>query len=342
MKEINWGIIGLGNIAQSFSDGFFEAKNSRLLAISSLNPSKLNYFKNRYEIDQNYIFTNYDELLECKEIDIVYIALPNNLHYKWIAESIKRNKKILVEKPAFIELKHANIIKSEILKKELFFAEGYMYRYNPQILKVIQILKNQELGKILSMESNFCKNLLTKKIFFFFKKKKRVDPNSRLFNKKLGGGCILDLGCYPVSFSVLVASLIDGVNFKKFKLKNIERQTYPTHVDIDAAMEICFDETFTSKVKSSFKHDLGSSTKINCENGSLIIKNTWTAKTQIIKNKNGNQEIINNQFEKNIYTHEIKNISRDIFEGKKKPNYPGVSIEETTIITEILEEWLNG
>ena len=172
MKEINWGIIGLGNIAQSFSDGFFEAKNSRLLAISSLNPSKLNYFKNRYEIDQNYIFTNYDELLECKEIDIVYIALPNNLHYKWIAESIKRNKKILVEKPAFIELKHANIIKSEILKKELFFAEGYMYRYNPQILKVIQILKNQELGKILSMESNFCKNLLTKKIFFFFKKKK--------------------------------------------------------------------------------------------------------------------------------------------------------------------------
>ena len=67
------------------------------------------------------------------------------------------------------------------------------------------------------MESFFCKNLLTKKKFLFFEKKKKIDLNNRLFNKNLGGGCILDLGCYPVSFSVLVASLIEGINYKKFK-----------------------------------------------------------------------------------------------------------------------------
>ena len=83
-------------------------------------------------------------------VDIVYIALPNNLHFEWIAKGIKNNKNILVEKPAFIKLEQADIIKNEIHKKELFFAEGYMYRYNPQIIKIIQILKNQELGKIPS------------------------------------------------------------------------------------------------------------------------------------------------------------------------------------------------
>ncbi len=342
MKKINWGIIGLGNIAQSFSEGFFETENSRLLAVSSLNISKLEYFKKRFEINNNYIFKNYNELLACEQIDVVYIALPNNLHFEWIAKGIKNNKNILVEKPAFIKLEQADIIKNEIHKKELFFAEGYMYRYNPQIIKIIQILKNQELGKIVSMESSFCKNILTKKKFLFFEKRKKIDINNRLFNKNLGGGCILDLGCYPVSFSVLIASIVGGINYKKFKLKNIERENYFTDVDIDAGVEICFDNTFTSKVKSSFKKALGSTTKINCEKGDLLIENTWTGQTKIIKNKDGVQEIITNQIEKNIFSYEIENISRDIFEGKNKPSFPGVSIEETKINTEILESWLNG
>ena len=81
MREINWGIIGLGNIAQSFSEGFLNLDSSNLLAISSLNKSKLDYFKNKYKIDENYIFKNYDDLLDCSDIDIVYIALTNNLHY---------------------------------------------------------------------------------------------------------------------------------------------------------------------------------------------------------------------------------------------------------------------
>ena len=342
MKKINWGIIGLGNIAQSFSEGFFGLENSKLLAVSSSNDSKLKYFKNRYEISENYIFKNYQDLLNCKDVDIVYIALTNNLHYEWVKKSIEKNKKILVEKPAFLKLDHAKVIQERISNKNLFFAEGYMYRYNPQIIKIIQILKNQELGKIVSMESSFCKNILTKKKFLFFEKRKKIDINNRLFNKNLGGGCILDLGCYPVSFSVLIASIVGGINYKKFKLKNIERENYFTDVDIDAGVEICFDNTFTSKVKSSFKKALGSTTKINCEKGDLLIENTWTGQTKIIKNKDGKKEIITNQIEKNIFSYEIENISRDIFEGKNKPSFPGVSIEETKINTEILEGWLNG
>ena len=175
MEKINWGIIGLGNIAQSFSEGFLNVKNARLLAISSSNSSKLEYFKNKYEINDNYIFKRYEDLLNCEDIDVVYIALPNNLHFEWIIKAIKSNKKILVEKPALTNLKNAKIVSDEVINKELFFTEGYMYRYNPQILKTIDIIKSQELGKVISMESFFCKNLLTKKKFIFFKKKKKID-----------------------------------------------------------------------------------------------------------------------------------------------------------------------
>ena len=341
MEKINWGIIGLGNIAQSFSEGFLNVKNARLLAVSSSDATKLEYFKNKYKINNNYIFKRYEDLLNCKDVDIVYIALPNSFHFEWIIKAIKSNKKILVEKPGLTNLKNAKIVSDEVINKELFFTEGYMYRYNPQILKIIEIIKNKELGKILSMESFFCKNLLTKKKFLFFEKNKKIDLNNRLFNKNLGGGCILDLGCYPVSFSVLVASLIEGINYKKFKLKNIKREDGYMGVDIDAQADICFDENFISKIRSSFKESLGSDTIINFEKGYLLIKNTWTGKTEIMKNTKDKKEIIKNKFEKNIYSYEIEKISKDIFEGKIKPSFPGVSILETKINTEILEIWLN-
>jgi len=341
MEKINWGIIGLGNIAQSFSEGFLNVNNARLLAISSLNVSKLEYFKNKYKINNNYIFKRYEDLLNCNDVDIVYIALPNNFHFEWIIKAIKSNKKILVEKPALTNLKNAKIVSDEVINKELFFAEGYMYRYNPQILKTIEIIKSKELGKVISMESFFCKNLLTKKKFFFFKKKKKIDLNNSLINKNLGGGCILDLGCYPLSFSVLIASLIKGINYKKFKLKNIIREDGYMGVDINAEADICFDENFTSKIRSSFKNSLGSDTIINFEKGYLLIKNTWTGNTEIVKNTKDKKEIIKYEFEKNIYSYEIEKISKDIFEGKIKPSFPGVSITETKINTEILEMWLN-
>ena len=341
MEKINWGIIGLGNIAQSFSEGFLNVNNARLLAISSNNISKLEYFKNKYKINNNYIFKRYEDLLNCKDIDVVYIALPNTLHFEWIIKAIKSKKKILVEKPALTNLKNAKIVSDELINKEVFFAEGYMYRYNPQILKTIEIIKSQELGKVISMESFFCKNLLTKKKFLFFEKKKKIDLNNRLFNKNLGGGCILDLGCYPVSFSVLVASLIEGINYKKFKLKNIKRENGHMGVEINAETDICFDESFTSRIRSSFKKSLGSDTIINFEKGYLLIKNTWTGKTEIVKNNQNKKEIIKDKFEKNIYSYEIEKISKDIFEEKNKPSFPGVSITETKINTEILEKWLN-
>ena len=73
-------------------------------------------------------------------------------------------------------------------------------------------------------ESNVFKRL--EKKFIFFNRSKKIDPNNRLFNKKLGGGCILDLGCYTTSFSLLIASLVKNINHKNFELKNVKKKKY--------------------------------------------------------------------------------------------------------------------
>ena len=103
------------------------------------------------------------------------------------------------------------------------------------------------------MESFFGINILSKKKFFFFDKKRKIDPKSRLFSKNLGGGCILDLGCYPSSFSLLIGSLINKMKGNDLKLINIYKEVGETGVDIHSSAELLFPDGFSSKIYGSFK-----------------------------------------------------------------------------------------
>ena len=342
MKKINWGIIGLGNIAQSFSEGFHNVNNSRLLAVSSRDSKKLERFKKKFDIHKNYVFNNYEEILDCKDVDIIYITLPNNFHYKWIIKAINKNKRILVEKPAIINFAEAKKIQKKILEKNLFFTEGYMYRFYPQIKKIIEIIKNEEIGIPLSMETSFGSNLLTKKKFIFFNKKKKINSSNRLFNKELGGGCILDLGCYTTSFSLLIASLVKNIKYKNFILKNVKKKIGSTGIEIHAEGDLIFEGGFTSKIKASFENDIGNGSIINGNKGSLIIKDTWFGKGEIEKIIYGKKTQIKNEINKNIYSYQIEAISKCLIENKKEISFLGFKIEDTLQNTKILENWINA
>ena len=170
---INWGIIGLGNAALKFAEAFKDSNNSKLKAVSSVTKDKINKFQKNFNIEKEYCFNKYEDLLNCKDIDIVYIALPNSMHEEWINKSIGRKKNILIEKPAFIQLSQTEKIKKKILKENIFFSESFIYRHTPQIFEVLELLKNNTIGQPKSMISNYGKNLLTKKNIFGLIKKKR-------------------------------------------------------------------------------------------------------------------------------------------------------------------------
>ena len=341
MDIVNWGIIGLGNIAQKFAEGFKNIDNAKLLGITSRDDKKLQKFKEDFRIEDKYCFNNYQSMINCSDIDIVYIALPNSLHYEWIVKCIESNKKILVEKPATLNFSQIKDIKNKLLNKDLFFTEGFMYRYHPQLIKVIDIIKKNTIGELVSMESFFGIDTLSKKNLFGFKKKKKIDKNKRIYNKKLGGGAILDLGCYPVSISQLIASLIPNIDISNFLLINKKKEIGSTDVDIDAYAELQFDNKFTCVIASSFKENLGKKTRIIGKKGEILIVNTWHGDPSIIKVQEKKNYEINIEANDNIFSYEIKNISHSILMGKKETNYPGMSLSETLLNMKILEEWLN-
>jgi len=335
---VNWGIIGLGRIANEFASGFKGLSNAKLFSIASKTKENLIEFKKKFDIDEKYCFSNYEDLIACDKIDIIYIALPHNLHFDWIMKCLENNKKVLTEKPATSSLNDIKQINETLNNKAIFFAEGFMYRYHPQTTKVISLIKNNEIGDLVSMESNFGINLIEKRNIFGLKRIK-FNKKSRLFNKSLAGGCILDLGCYPSSLSLLIAKIKDSNNLKVV-LKNSKVEYSSSDVDIDSYTDLHFSNGFISSIGCSFKKNLGKSTKIIGTKGFISIYDSWhCSPMKIIINNN---EIFEDKFNfSNIFSYEIDSISNSILNKNNEPDYPGISRHETETNVMILNNWLN-
>jgi len=340
MKHIaKWGIIGLGNIAFEFAKSFYNLDNADLIAVASSSNEKLFQFNEKFNIKRENLYNSYQKLLENEDIDIVYIALPNSFHFEWILKAIEKNKNILVEKPAFISLKEAEMIFSHTNFQNIFFGEGYMYRYHPQIDEMIKIINSGIIGEPISMESNYGINLVNKKNFFGFKKK--IDKKKRIFNKNLGGGVILDQGCYTTSMSLLVASLIDKIDITNFKLTDIQTDYLYSEIDIHSFAKINFDNRFTSDVTVSFRDNIEKKTVILGENGKIILDNNWNSKKPKIEVIGKINKIFDFKDIKNVYSLEIENISKNIIDKKTEASFPAINKKEILLNTKLINNWIN-
>ena len=337
---IKWGIIGLGNIAHEFAKSFNNLDNADLVAVASTSDEKLTKFKEKFNLDSKNIYNHYEDILDNENIDVIYIALPNSLHFKWSLNAIERNRNILIEKPAFIDLKQAENIFSHKNFKNIFFGEGYMYRYHPQIIETIKIIKSNQIGKILSIESNFGMNLVNKKNFFGFRKK--IDFNKRIFNKNLGGGVIFDLGCYTTSMSILIASLNENIDINNFNLSNVKTEYINSNIDIESSAKINFDNKFESNVSVSFARDIGRKTIIFGETGKIILESSWNIENEKLKVIGKTNKELEFKDSNNIYSLEIKQVSKDISHNKTESSFPGINKKEILLNTKLINCWING
>lgn len=335
MAKINWGIIGLGDVASQFSQNFPQLENCNIIAISSRNIEKLNLFKKIFRIEEKFCFLEYEDLINCDEIDVIYIALPNSFHYEWIVKCISKKKHVLVEKPItqnYLELEKINV---ELLRNKSKVIEGFMYKFYPQTKKILNLITNNEIGRIHSIESSFGSNLLTKKKFFFFKKKKNIDGSKRLFNKDLGGGCILDLGCYPVSLTTLI---LNEIGYKKleFSVKNKIIEMGNTGVEIDAHINLEFKDNIIADLRCSFKENIGSKTIIRGSEGEIEFEDTWIGPKKITVSKKEKKYEIKYDKMENIYYDEIRLISESLIKNKE---IWGINMVNSLENMKILDNW---
>ena len=340
-KVVKWGIIGLGNVAYEFANAFNFSQNAKLIALSSKSEKKLEEFGKHFGINKNNLFNSYNQIIENNDIDIFYIALTNNLHFDLIEKLVEKKKNILVEKPAFLSVKEAEIIFNKKNFDNIFFSEGYMYRYHPQIGEIIKIIKAGKIGKLIKMETNFGTNLIYKKNLLGFKKLK-FDNSKRIFNKYLGGGVIFDLGCYTTSMSLLIASLKKKIKINNYKFRNIKTEYLNSNIDVHSSAEINFDDVFSSKLTISFAKEVGKKTKIQGDQGQIILENNWDSEITQLSILGKANKVKNFRNTKNLYSLEIEKISKDIIENKVEATFPGIDKKNIFLNTKIINDWLNG
>ena len=116
MSVINWGIIGLGKIANNFASAFKDLKNSKLISVASKSKEKIEKFQKKFNLNNIFSYNNYEEMLLNENIDIVYIALPHNLHFEWIVRCINYKKNVLSEKPATVFVEEMSKINKKLEK----------------------------------------------------------------------------------------------------------------------------------------------------------------------------------------------------------------------------------
>ena len=326
---MKWGVIGLGYMAKMFASSFTDVKNSELLAISSKSSFKLAKFGKKFHIKKKFRFKNYEEILNCKEIDNIYISTINNTHFDLIIKSIEANKNILCEKPITINSKDALFIYEKLKKSKLFFMEALPYRAHPLMGLLIKTIKENTIGKILDIKSTLG-----------FKKKTK-NNNHRLFNKKLGGGAILDLGCYPVSFSNLVANIDNQKKDTIPKIVNVYGTIFKTGVDDLSYLSLKYENEIKSEIGVSITQVMENKTIINGTEGKITINNPWSPERksfiEIDNDKRYYKLFVNSEF--NLLTNQINLVNKFITEGKNQGEYPCMSWSNSVDTALILNKW---
>ncbi len=230
-RLLKWGILGTGGIAKKFAQGLPIPDIAELAAVGSRELAQAERFVAEFG---GRACGSYQEVLDDPNVEAVYISLPHHLHYEWTVKCAEAGKHILCEKPFTLNAKEAALALDAIKKADVFFMEAFMYKSHPQTLQLRQMLQDGVIGTPRVIHAEFGFESKREGLHF------RIDP-------KLGGGGLMDVGCYPVSFMRMLAGEdpskvaysvqinetgVDGVGVGMLEFPNGLRGTFGCAVDL--------------------------------------------------------------------------------------------------------------
>jgi predicted dehydrogenase len=184
-KKIKLGVIGCSNISKkSVLPAIQSSINAEISIIGSRSADKAKSYSQLFSCEK---FGNYQDVLDSKETDAVYISLPIGLQKEWVSKAAEQGKNIICEKSATDSFESAKEMISICKSNEVRLMEGFMFRFHPQQKKVKEIINQNQLGDIFSFHGEYGFPMPS-------------DNDIRL-NPELGGGVLNDAGCYPVCAS---------------------------------------------------------------------------------------------------------------------------------------------
>ena len=254
-KKINWGVIGAGSIASAFAHSIKSSKNATLISVHGRSELKTNKFSKKFNIKA---ILSLEKFLSSKEIDAVYVATPHNTHFLYSMEAIHSKKHVLCEKPLSVNSVEAMILVNEARKNEVFLMEAFMYRVHPQTKNLLKLLQENFSGEEIKIQSSFGFQA-------------DVNQQHRLRNPDLAGGAILDVGCYPLSMSRLIAGAMENKNFLDPLQMEVSSILDETGIDLNATAKIVFSKKIEAEIKTAINEELTNDLVIMSKKKKILI-----------------------------------------------------------------------
>lgn len=181
---LRWGVLATGWIAQQFTADA-QLAGIEVAAVGSRSQQSARRFAADYSIARAY--GSYAELAGDDDVDILYIATPHPMHYEHTMLALQHGKHVLVEKPFMLNRAEAEHVRQTAHAKGLLVSEAMWTRYLPHMVRIREILSSGALGEVRTVFADHTNRFTT-------------DPTHRINALDLGGGALLDLGVYPISF----------------------------------------------------------------------------------------------------------------------------------------------
>jgi xylose dehydrogenase (NAD/NADP) len=249
---LRWGILGAARINRRVIPALRASSGNRLVAVASRDPARAAEYAAEWGIERAH--GSYEALLADREVDVVYVPLPNHLHAEWTIRAARAGKHVLCEKPLALTVDEVDAMAAAAREAGVVLAEGFVYRHQRQTLEVKQLVDGGAVGEVRVVRGSFSFTL--------------DRPDDIRFRPEWGGGCLWDVGCYPLSFARFLLG--------REPLEVVGTQVLgPTGVDETFAGQLLFPGGVLAQVDAGFRSNPRTSFEIAGTEGTILVRQPW-------------------------------------------------------------------
>lgn len=318
---MNWGIIATGTIADKFAKTItaMKTEGERLIAVGSRDKERAQSFAEKHGIQKSY--GTYEELAADPDVDAVYIATPNNLHFDNAMLCLAAGKHVLCEKPFTTSAKYAEMLHRIADSKGLFVMEGFWIRFLPLYGELLKIIASKQFGELrhARCEYGFIAN---------------EERRTRKFLPELGGGALLDIGIYNLGFLRMIMGC-DPENFTS----EVRLNEYKT--DEFSVIQLRYPGGRTAQCLQTIGMQIERKAALYFEKASIYLPDFQGAYSMTIKPVDGDPYEIAFPPEINGFEYQIREVTKSVGAGKTHSEIfrPEDSIAVIRLMDDIRKSW---
>jgi predicted dehydrogenase len=313
-REIRWGVVGPGRIAEKVVEDFAVVDGARAVAVASRSLDRAEAFANKHGLERAY--GSYAEIIADPDVDVLYLATPHPQHHALALAGLRAGKALLIEKAFTATTAGAAEVVDVARETGVFVMEAMWTRFQPAVVALRELIADGAIGEVRSVQADLGVS-------------REYDPADRLFDLALGGGALLDLGVYVVSF----AQMLLGTPSRVVAAGSL----FPSGADAEASLLLDHGDGRTATLTTSLRNALPGQARVFGTTGWIdVLPRFHHPETIVLHRVGAEPEMITRPPLGAGYAHELVEVTESVRAGL--PDSAVMPLADTLAVQSLLGE----